>query len=194
MAVARRLAAEDVSCIYSSDLRRASQTAGCIADALGLPVAHRRELRERALGVVQGFHSDAISSNQAGVVGTVVTDADAHPPGGESIRQLYRRSSRFVEKLLAELADSSATSSSPTSGEVVLVTHGGVIRVLAAWVAGLGPDDMEWPAVPNGALFRLDLSSRPLEVPAGHLDQGTLGRTMSAPSDDPTRPYEGRHP
>lgn len=52
--------APDVACpitaVYSSDLRRAVQTATAAADALGLAVALEPSLRERHLGVLEVCH------------------------------------------------------------------------------------------------------------------------------------------
>jgi broad specificity phosphatase PhoE len=35
---------------------------------------------------------------------------------------------------------------------LILVTHGGPIRVAGAYLAGLGPAEMTWTTVPNGSI------------------------------------------
>jgi probable phosphoglycerate mutase len=52
---AKRLAGEGISIIYSSDLRRAAESAEIVAAALDIPLVTDRRLRERHLGVLQGI-------------------------------------------------------------------------------------------------------------------------------------------
>jgi glucosyl-3-phosphoglycerate phosphatase len=54
-AAAARLALREPDAIVSSDLRRAAQTAGYLAEATGLPVAYDARLRERDFGQWQGL-------------------------------------------------------------------------------------------------------------------------------------------
>lgn len=144
-AVARTLRGTPVSTLVSSDLERAVQTARPIARALGLPLRTDPRLRERALGDAEGRPVALLTSGRSGIVNGHVADADAAPAGGESIRRFYQRVTSFVAEL-AELAGET---------EPVLVTHGGVVRVLFAWTAGAGPDGMAWGPVANGrALWR----------------------------------------
>ena len=141
-AVARTLGGTPASAVFSSDLERAVQTARPIARALGLPLRTDPQLRERALGDAEGGPVASLTSRRSGIVNGHVADADAAPAGGESIRCFYRRVTSFVAGLVE-------------TTEPVLVTHGGVVRVLFAWTAGIGPDGMAWGPVANGrALWR----------------------------------------
>ena len=38
-------------------------------------------------------------------------------------------------------------------GDLVLVCHGGVVRVVSAWLDGIGPEEMAWPEVANGMVI-----------------------------------------
>ena len=125
--------------VWSSDLRRALETAAPIGRALALGVKVDPGLRERSLGVAEGTSSLSLRPECSGVAGGMVVDADAAPAGGESVRQLYERAVRCALRIL-----------SGHSGDVVLVCHGGVIRILLAWLDGVGPDGMAWPEVENG--------------------------------------------
>jgi 2,3-bisphosphoglycerate-dependent phosphoglycerate mutase len=144
-AAASNLADSGAAFILASDLRRAAETARPIAARLGVPIWFEPRLRERRLGVAEGRPSDQIGPGDLGVTGRRVTDPDAWPPGGESVRQLYER----ITSLLSELL-----SSSPDR-RIILVTHGGPIRVACAYRAGLGVGEMTWPAVPNGSIVEV---------------------------------------
>jgi 2,3-bisphosphoglycerate-dependent phosphoglycerate mutase len=137
---ARLLAGKPVGAIVSSDLRRAAQTALPIGRALHLPVSHDHRLRERSLGTAEGRPHAVLGSDQLGIAGGRVVDTDAAPPGGETVRQFYERLAACVSELLSDHRD----------GDLVLVCHGGVVRVVSAWLDGIGPEEMAWPEVTNG--------------------------------------------
>jgi len=136
------LAGSGADLILASDLRRAVETALPIAARLGVPLRLESRLRERLLGTAEGRPSDQVHPHELGVTGRRVTDPDARPPGGESVRQLYDR----VTGLLSDLL------SSPPGRRIILVTHGGPIRVARAYLAGLSAAEMTWPTVPNGSI------------------------------------------
>jgi len=142
--VARLLAGEQVGAIRSSDLLRALQTAEPVAASLGLPVVTDRLLRERSFGLAEGTGLRTLSPQLSGIRYGRVVDADASPPGGESIRELYARAVRIVEALQGH----------PEPGDVVLITHGGMVRALLALLVGTGPEGMPWLAIENGLVVR----------------------------------------
>jgi len=137
--VAARLAGTGATLVLTSDLRRAAETAAFIARRLWAPVRTEPRLRERAIGAAEGRRNDDVDVAELGFLGTTVIDPDAAPAGGESLRQLYARVTGLLGALLADSADR----------RVVLVTHGGPVRVTQAWLAGLGPAGMPWPEVLN---------------------------------------------
>ena|GEM_PF-151685 len=165
-ACARVLAGEPISSLYASDLARAARTAEVVGDTIGLPVVLDVRLRERSLGSAEGAPSSQLPISHSGVDQGRVTDADAAPPGGESLRELYERVSGFLGEVLAR---------EPT-GDVALVCHRGVISVALAWLDGSSPDDMVWPEIQNGSWL-----ARPLPPP--HLALGALG--VDSRADDP---------
>lgn len=145
---ARSLAGASAAALYTSDLRRALQTAAPIGRALGLePVADAR-LRERSFGELEGKGLSALPVGRSGIAGGRVADADAAPAGGESVRQLYRRASSF----LADTLERHLGAGGHGGGDLVLVCHGGVVRVLAAWLDGVGPDEMAWCPLGNATV------------------------------------------
>jgi probable phosphoglycerate mutase len=142
---AKILADTQAELVLSSDLRRATQTAGLIATRLSVPLRLDPRLRERALGTAEGRSSVALDPSETGHSGDIVTDADARPPGGESLRQLCARISELLSELCAGSSDR----------PVVLVTHGGTIRAARAYFEGVNPEQMSWPPVPNGSVLEV---------------------------------------
>ena len=121
------------SLIVASDLARAAETADIIAAILGIPVEYDPDLREQALGVLEGLV--AASPAAAGITGAPLVakepgDAlDAHwrhpfqrPPGGERVADMYGRVHRALGRI---------TASRP-GAELIIVTHGGPVRVATA--------------------------------------------------------------
>ncbi|XP_030466895.1 phosphoglycerate mutase-like protein 4 isoform X2 [Syzygium oleosum] len=126
-AVGERLSREGkISAIYSSDLKRALETANLIATACGgLEVIQDPGLREINLGELQGLHPRAaarVCPEAYKVLRSQRTDREI-PGGGESIDQVYQRSTTCLRNI-----------SMKHKGErVVVVTHGGVIQSLHRW-------------------------------------------------------------
>lgn len=153
---AARFCYRQVRAIYASDLRRARQTAAAFAAVLGLPVHLDTRLRERRLGVVEGTAHATISSSALGHGDGCLFSPDTRPVGGESVRDLYLRAAEFCDDLAAGLRDGRDTLPGLTGrdGDVLVIAHGGTVRVLDAYLKGVPVDQMTWQPVDNAALFR----------------------------------------
>ena len=107
---------DGVDCIVSSDLDRARQTAEIIAETLGAgPVTTDPGWRERDVGRWQGLTSDQIERDYPGALA-----AGNYPPGWESDESLIER----------VLAASHRVAARVSSGDVLAVSHAGVIYTL----------------------------------------------------------------
>jgi broad specificity phosphatase PhoE len=145
-----------VRAIYASDLRRAGQTAAAFGATLGLPVHTDARLRERSLGVLEGSPSITIDASVTGLAGGLVIDPDARPPAGESVRDLYLRAAEFCDDLAARLRGGRA------EGDVLIIAHGGTVRVLDAYLHDVAVDQMTWNPVGNAAIVRIpEFGSQP---------------------------------
>jgi len=140
-----------VRAIYASDLRRAQQTAAAFATVLGLPVQPDRRLRERSLGVHEGRPHAVIGPAVTGLADGLVIDPDTRPQDGESVRDLYLRVATFCDQLAASVA----AAGPATSGDVLVIAHGGTVRVLDAYIHGVPVDQMTWRPVDNAAIVRI---------------------------------------
>ena len=148
---AEQLGRARVSAIWTSDLERAHETAAIIGHVLHLPLRYERALRERNFGTAEGRPLSELSTAVSGIEGDRVVDADVRPPEGESLRALYRRVASFMDDAAAGASDRA----------VVVVTHGGVIRMAQAYAEGIGVEAMVWGPVPNASVWIL---SRPRPV------------------------------
>jgi broad specificity phosphatase PhoE len=146
----------EIRAIYSSDLRRARQTAAAFAAVLGLPVRTDARLRERSFGVLEGTPLGAVDQALTGVADGLVIDPDVRPSGGESVRDFYLRAAAFADALGTELrADGDASRGDGSRGDVLAVAHGGTLRVLDAYLHGISADQMTWRPVSNATILRI---------------------------------------
>jgi glucosyl-3-phosphoglycerate phosphatase len=140
---ARRLAAtlDPPDRIYASDLARARDTAEIIAERLGLPVILDERLRERGFGAWEGLTIVEIEARFAADharwrAGDGPGAADAEP-----FEVFAARVGSFLQEVLER----------HPGEEVLIVAHGGTIRVIHALASGLDyvRDHRSIPAVDN---------------------------------------------
>ncbi len=139
-ALARRLANQRFSALYSSDLGRAYQTAQIISAATGHSVIPDVRLRERNLGIFQGLTNEEIRTTAHPDLYERyrVRDPDHVLPGGESLRQQIERNISCFEELAQKHLGES----------ILVVTHGGVLSGLFRHVLSIpfeAPRRFEFP-------------------------------------------------
>jgi 2,3-bisphosphoglycerate-dependent phosphoglycerate mutase len=156
---AERFRGHPVRALYASDLRRALQTAAAFSAVLGLPVLADARLRERGLGVLEGTAAAAIGPSVTGLGDGRVTDPDTRPAGGESVRDLYRRAASFAGEVIANRdtphAGYADASDATAEADVVIVAHGGTLRVLTAYARGVPVEEMSWEPLENARIVRI---------------------------------------
>ncbi|MBC8161360.1 MAG: histidine phosphatase family protein [Roseiflexaceae bacterium] len=119
--------------LYSSDLARAWQTAELLGAALELAPQSAIDLREIDIGWWGGLTRQEIAARDAETLALLDTDQDLPRGGAETMQDLYLRSSAALERMAAD-----------HPGETVLiVTHGGTVRVLLGHARGNG--QAVWP-------------------------------------------------
>jgi probable phosphoglycerate mutase len=117
-ALAQRLARENFTALYCSDLGRAVQTAKEIAALTGHEIETDPRLRERHLGIFQGLSGEEIKAKHPEEYKLHRTLGPNYViPGGESVRQQVERNVSFLNELAAR----------HQGEQVVVVTHGGVV-------------------------------------------------------------------
>lgn len=119
--LAAHLREHPITAVYSSDLVRAHETAARIAEAHGLTVRDDPRWRELHLGVFQGLTTTEINSKYPEEMQRTRDDyLDYVIPTGESRRAMQARAYAAFREIVEREA----------GPEVVVVTHGGTIRIL----------------------------------------------------------------
>jgi 2,3-bisphosphoglycerate-dependent phosphoglycerate mutase len=154
-AAAAQFGYRPVRAIYASDLRRAQQTAAAFAAVLGLPVHADARLRERSLGVFEGNPHSTIGPSVTGLDHELVIDPDTRPKAGESVRDLYQRAATFCDDLAASLRETASTGPTGQCGDVLVIAHGGTVRVIDAYIHDVPVDQMTWRPVDNATIVRI---------------------------------------
>src|SRR5258708_2207821 len=101
-ATAKAFAAENFSAIYSSDLPRAIETAGPLAELTGVALQTTDALRERSVGVMEGLtFEEAAEQHPEQYQALLRRDFEHVLAGGESYRQTLDRASRQLDDAIA---------------------------------------------------------------------------------------------
>lgn len=139
-AVAARLAAAPVGAILASDLPRALQTAEAIAAACGRAIGTTPLLQERNFGDLRGRAYDALGFDPLAM--------DDAPPGGESTADFASRVGAAFDVIRAAVE--------VVEGDLVVVTHGLVIRHLLGGPFGVPPSTLDGLHLGNTSLSIVD--------------------------------------
>ncbi|NUP73119.1 MAG: histidine phosphatase family protein [Sinomonas sp.] len=126
---ARLLATMGPTAIVTSDLQRTRATAEALAAETGLPLGVDAGLRETNAGRWQGQTFDEIRHTDGDLLARWEDgDVDVPAGGAETRLDVAARTSAAVDRALGELGE---------SGTLVVVSHGGAIRVALATLLGL---------------------------------------------------------
>ena len=132
--------------IYSSDSLRAKQTAEAITQFSGHELKIDLRLREKNLGVFEGLTSEEASERHPEVFRLFKTEGSKYViDEGESTQQLQDRALEIVEEIRIKHPED----------RVLLVTHGGFIRVVMKHSLGLSLETPTRFLIRNTGVFRL---------------------------------------
>ena len=132
--------------IYSSDSLRARQTAEAITQYSGHTLQFDQRIREKNLGVFEGLTSTEAKERHPEVYRLFKTaGANYVIDEGESTQQLLERALEFSEEIRLRHPQE----------RVVMVTHGGVVRVLMKYALGLSIDSPTRFIIKNTGIFGL---------------------------------------
>jgi probable phosphoglycerate mutase len=146
--VAQALAGQPVDHLFSSDLQRAYATAQSIAALCGRLVTPDPRLREMGFGAWEGLTVPQIKERYADSYRRWREDPAANPPeGAEGLVAAEQR----VKQAWQEIKRSDAET-------VVLVSHGGTLRILLRHLLGLPPEAYWQFKIGNASLSRLRIT------------------------------------
>lgn len=122
--VADRLASYGLEALYASGLKRAQETAQPISEITGLPVRTVKPFHEIEFGELTGLSNEEIESCYGSFVRQRATqESDLAYPGGENGQDVIDRIGNDFKKICEA-----------PEKKVAIVTHGGVIRALCAFL------------------------------------------------------------
>jgi len=128
-AVATRLAGEKIQALYASPLQRTQETAEILSARLGLPMSCREDVIELDFGEWTGKTADEIRKDPRWQLWSSCRSI-ASTPGGESWRQVQ-------DRVVGALFD---LQHAHPGGNVVIVSHGDVIRAALLFALGMPLD------------------------------------------------------
>jgi alpha-ribazole phosphatase len=136
--------------LISSPLQRCARFAEELGAKSGLPVVLDKDLQELHFGAWEGQSAAALMDTDAEALGLFWADPYAFtPPEGEPVADFSERVLAAVERLHAAYA-----------GErILLISHGGVMRLLLAQARGLPREQLLNVEVGHGALFSLSVEA-----------------------------------
>jgi probable phosphoglycerate mutase len=126
-ALAESLAAMRIAAVYSSDLVRASETAEIVARRLEVPLQLDAALRELDVGSWEGHTLAELEARDAEAVACWQKSGEHGWEGGESHGEMAARVLEAIRSIAAE----------HVGDEAVVISHGGPMRALKAFAAGL---------------------------------------------------------
>ncbi|MCJ8205285.1 alpha-ribazole phosphatase family protein [Pseudomonas sp. RGM2987] len=138
--------------LISSPLQRCARFAEQLGARLGIPVQLDKDLQELHFGAWEGRSAAALMETDAEALGRFWADPYRFtPPEGEPVLEFSNRVLAAIERLHAAYAGQ----------RVLLVSHGGVMRLLLAQARGLPREQLLNVEVGHGALFALRVTSGP---------------------------------
>jgi broad specificity phosphatase PhoE len=134
--------------VYSSPFARCLQTIEPYADAAGLTPTTDEDVGEVFIGEWEGvpFEEIVATSEEVARRARELEGMFSIAPGGENAEQLRARVVPAIERMMAGNPD----------GDVVVVTHGGVINAFAGRVLGIDHDMFYVPENTSITTFDLD--------------------------------------
>jgi probable phosphoglycerate mutase len=150
---AERLAREKIAAIYASPLQRTRESAEIVAARLSLPIEFRDDLRELDFGEWTGATFDAIRADPRWQAWSTQRSLAAIP-GGESMRAVQQR----IAAAMLELNERHLHEN------IVLVSHGDVIRCALLFALGMPLDFYNRIEVVQGSISSIQIEPERIRV------------------------------
>lgn len=133
--------------IYCSSLIRARETAEIINNLFSLPLVTDSRLNERNYGTWENKSYDILRQNpELWNIWTGI-ELDSNPHQGETAREFMNRSIGFLHDIVENHAESDV---------ILVVTHGGPIRVMLGFMKDLPPEEYLYQEIDNGQIFEVE--------------------------------------
>ena len=177
-ALGRHLAAntqptQPIHAIYTSDLKRAHQTATIIAASIGLNPLVDAGIRERNFGVLQGliFHTMHEHQPEAARI-WASRDPDALLPEGETLGTFQKRVIQAVNRMAAQ----------HIGQRIMVVSHGGAMDIIWRHASQVSLQAERQAPLLNTSLNRISVTPSGWKI----IDWGDIGHLGQVSQDDVT--------
>lgn len=153
---AQHLSNKKIEAVYTSDLIRAYQTAQIIAEMHNVKTIKDDRLREVNFGEWEGLNYEEISAKHKEALDAWLNDIiGTQLPGGGSVKDVLRNLVSFIDDMISR-----------NHQELVVTTHGGVIKTLI-WHINEGKVVLWEQEVSLGSITILDydVSSQRFKLP-----------------------------
>lgn len=145
-AAGEALKGREISALYTSDLLRAWETAEEIGSVLGMAPQPVEGLREVSLGEWEGKEIEEIRANDPRTLELWYSaPMEANIPGAEPLDAFRERVLASFEEILSHHAQ----------GEIVIVSHGGVLSVIIAHILEMSLNSLWRFRLDNASISRL---------------------------------------
>ncbi len=124
----QRLAPEKIDAVYTSTLSRARATAEIVAAGHKVAVIACAELCECNFGAVEGMTFEEIKQHYPALAEELIERKTGAFPGGETLEELNERVMAFLKRLVKRQPEQT----------VLIVAHGGPVRLIICNLLGLG--------------------------------------------------------
>ncbi|MBV9828434.1 MAG: histidine phosphatase family protein [Alphaproteobacteria bacterium] len=151
--VAKYLGPSGIAAIYASPLQRTRESAEIIGRHLDVPVEFHDELLELDFGEWTGATFDAIRADPRWVAWNTCRSL-ACTPGGETMRNVQRRSVEALAEIAARYPEN----------QVVVVSHGDVIRSMLVFALGMPLDFFNRIEVTQGSVSTIRIEPTGIRV------------------------------
>jgi broad specificity phosphatase PhoE len=139
--ISRQLQSQTFAAIYTSDLKRAQETAQIIAKELNLPYSIDPRLREINQGEWEGQQVEVIKSRYSELWNKRTIDpASVRPPGGETVGEVAQRAFEVLDDLSHRLP----------GVKVLIISHGLTLATILCKVR-LIPIGQAYRLIPGNA-------------------------------------------
>jgi alpha-ribazole phosphatase len=131
--VAQHLEADPAAVIFASPSSRAQQSASILAANQSRPIEIIEDFREMNFGDFEGLTYDEIATRYPDLYRQwMESPTEIHFPNGENFAAMQSRVLRAFKKILHE-----------SEGQtIMIVSHGGVNRILIAWALQMPPESI----------------------------------------------------
>jgi len=141
--------------VFTSDLKRAQETARIVLGEKNTQVISNQALNERRYGQLEGKNKDEVRK-EFGAEQVHIWRRSLHsrPPGGESLADTYERVIPYFENQIKPWLNKNST--------VLISAHGNSLRALVKYLENLSDEELLSLEIPTGTpiIYKLDAQGR----------------------------------